>query len=108
MATIFAVAGDMNHSETFTLRLGGVGVAIDGAVTCVQANTSTSAVKTSAVCTPDADQATYPGRFVVSFGATELVEGTWTLEFEFDGRTFPGELQARPLLVVRADENAEA
>lgn len=108
MATITAVAGDTNHAETFTLSLGGVGVPIDGLVTCLQVNVSTGAVIATATCTPDADQVTNPGRFTVEFGATELMVGDWTLEFEFDGRTFPGAKDSRPQLVVGPDNTPEA
>ena len=105
---IYMASADDERTVTFDLLLDGVKQDLSSAtVECHMRNTLTGAVTTVTDVTPDADQVTYPGRAVTEFTAAQLVQGTYTLEWEStigtNITTYPGAPGDRPLLVVRAE-----
>ena len=106
---IYMVSADAVRSVVYDLKIDGVGEDLSSAaVVCHMQHTSTGVVIATATVTPDADQATYPGRVSTEFTAVELATaGQYTLEWEVtigaQITTYPGSGADRPNLIVREE-----
>ena len=108
--TIYHVSGDTGRSITVDLEVDGAGFDLTGyTVELHMTNLADATVTTVTDVTADADQTTYPGRCVTVLTDTELVTGSYLLEWEASTAggdtvvTFPSDGDERNTLVVRAE-----
>ena len=102
--TLYRTAGDTGPSATFDMQIDAVGYSLTGqTVTCYLRNLAGVLAQTITDVTLG-DQTATPGRCTTAFTGTQLVAGTYTMEWYLPTAdlTFPADKTDRPLLVVRS------
>lgn len=102
--TLYRTAGDTGPSATFDLQIDSVGYSLTGQTVTCYLRTLAGVLAQTINAVTLGDQVAKPGRCVTAFTGTQLVEGTYTMEWYLPTAdlTFPADKSDRPLLVVRS------
>lgn len=105
---IYMVENDNDRGVVFDLILDGTGMNLSNSIVrCHMKNTRNGVATIVTNVVNDGDQSAFPGRCTTTFAASQLVVGTYTLEWQATNgvtiRTFPGSSDDMPLLVIRPE-----